>query len=445
MRFLTAALLAAAASAVSAVTPSAADATPLSTSGSAPAATVTCEARDLSTPMRRLCEAVQTRDCTLAGWNDYWLCVGLVGGQCGVIRGSLLWWLCEGVQRRACAQIGALDLAVALCRGVTEDRCDRVRDEDRMLCEALVPGVQALLGRGGGSVPGDVRPPPRLAHRQAIRVGQSVRGELTTGDGVLASGRAYYDAYRIQAVRGQRLVIDLVSRDFDTYLHLVRDDGAATTPLAEDDDGLGSGTDSRLRALVPATGAYVIRVTSYSAGETGGYTLSVRDAGPPPRVVTQPLPFGAPVAGALAENDAVLSGSWTHYDQYSFEGRQGQRVDVDLQAAAFAAQVELWRVVEGRWVRVAQGRSGGAGRRAVFTAALPAAGTYYVLVRSEADLQLGDYTLTARTPLAVPPETRRPEPGPNRPEPDTTRREDPERQPRTPPERPRPDAAPPLP
>lgn len=424
MRLTFLVLLAAAALGVSAPP---AVASPVADGDSAGPAHVTrCEDRELPETLRRLCEAVETRECTLARGDDYWLCTGILTGQCGVIRGGMLFWFCEAVKSRECNPIGAYEEAVALCRGVIQDRCDHVEDRgrNRLLCEALAPGVRSLLGYDGERSPDD-RPAPRRAIPQPVHVGQSISGELLKSDGVLASTRAYYDAYRLRAVRGQRLEIELTSRDFDAYLSLVPERGTDADPIAEDDDGLGAGTDSRLRAVVPATGTYIVRVTSYERGGSGAYELSVREAAPSPRAVTRPLPFGEAVSGSLTEADPVLSRSWTYYDQYSFEGRPRQEVQVELRASGFAAQVELWRIVEGRWSRLAQGGAGRAGGTARFSATLPAPGPYYVIVRSATDLQTGDYILTARTPLVAPPSIRRLHLETNPAAPDTMRRPDP--------------------
>lgn len=78
---------------------------------------------------------------------------------------------------------------------------------------------------------------------------------------------------------GQTVVIDLESGDgtaaqgfFDTWLRLEDPSGQV---LADNDDG-GTGLNSRMEFTVPNGGAYRLVVTSYRAGATGPYTLTVR-------------------------------------------------------------------------------------------------------------------------------------------------------------------------
>ena len=78
---------------------------------------------------------------------------------------------------------------------------------------------------------------------------------------------------------GQVIIIDLESGDgsakpgfFDTWLRL---EDPAGKVLGDNDDG-GNGLNSRMEFTVPANGTYRLVVTSYRAGATGAYTLTVR-------------------------------------------------------------------------------------------------------------------------------------------------------------------------
>lgn len=78
---------------------------------------------------------------------------------------------------------------------------------------------------------------------------------------------------------GQPVIIDLESGDgtagkgfFDTWLRV---EDPAGKNLAENDDG-GTNLNSRLEFRPPQDGSYRLVVTSYRAGETGAYTLTVR-------------------------------------------------------------------------------------------------------------------------------------------------------------------------
>ncbi|MCX0068375.1 hypothetical protein NMW25_27355, partial [Escherichia coli] len=50
-----------------------------------------------------------------------------------------------------------------------------------------------------------------------IRIGDTVRGELTDDDG-LSANEEHADAYRFSGKEGQRIRIDMTSTTFDTYL-----------------------------------------------------------------------------------------------------------------------------------------------------------------------------------------------------------------------------------
>jgi hypothetical protein len=84
---------------------------------------------------------------------------------------------------------------------------------------------------------------------------------------------AYYDAYRFQAKKDEKLRITLVSNAFDAFLDL-GEGGEAFTSLATDDDGL-SDTHAKLEWTAPEDGWYVVRAQALAPNETGAYALAV--------------------------------------------------------------------------------------------------------------------------------------------------------------------------
>ncbi|WP_347304294.1 pre-peptidase C-terminal domain-containing protein [Croceibacterium sp. TMG7-5b_MA50] len=109
-----------------------------------------------------------------------------------------------------------------------------------------------------------------------LALGRAVTGSLVEGDQTFSSGE-YQDRFSFSGRRGDRLVFDMQSGDFDTFLSLYLPDGAIET---NDDRAGNDGTDSRLAITLPQDGTYEIAATSYAAGETGGYTLRMeRDSG----------------------------------------------------------------------------------------------------------------------------------------------------------------------
>ena len=123
---------------------------------------------------------------------------------------------------------------------------------------------------------------------QPLRIGASVSGALTDGDAKAADDEYRYDDYRFQARAGQRLEAVLRSDAFDAYLAIYAD-GAMDEALAEDDDGLGDGTNARLRFTPERDGVYVLRARTLSGLDGGDYRLSLQERPPAPRA---PRPTG---------------------------------------------------------------------------------------------------------------------------------------------------------
>ena len=67
----------------------------------------------------------------------------------------------------------------------------------------------------------------------------------------------------------------LRSDSFDAYLALYAE--GSDEALAEDDDGLGEGTDARLRFTPEEDGTYVLRARTLSGTDGGGDSLSLRE------------------------------------------------------------------------------------------------------------------------------------------------------------------------
>jgi hypothetical protein len=102
----------------------------------------------------------------------------------------------------------------------------------------------------------------------AIDDSDAVTGALEESDPKDIEGELY-DVHRIPGTGDRPLVIQLFSSEFDAYL-------SARSPSGEwfrDDDGAG---DTHARLELPAiNGTWFVVVTSYSAGESGRYRLTV--------------------------------------------------------------------------------------------------------------------------------------------------------------------------
>lgn len=223
---------------------------------------------------------------------------------------------------------------------------------------------------------------PSLAQDAAtLRIGGSVEGALTSSDRKGPRNAYVYDDYRIQARAGQPLEAILRSNDFDAYLALYAE--GSTTVLAEDDDGLGEGTDARLRYTPEADGVYILRARTYDGLSGGDYSLSLTER---PRAPRGPRPtairLGSTVSGELTSRDPELDDGG-RYKAYSFRATAGQRFTVSQDSDAFDSVVLVGRMNGPDFVELSRNDDGpdtGLNSRLTFTA--PTAGEYIIRATS---------------------------------------------------------------
>ena len=134
---------------------------------------------------------------------------------------------------------------------------------------ALGAALAGCTISGPISVPGGM-----AADRPAIAYGQTVSGALEATDR-RAEDDSFYDDWVFSGRAGETVEITLESAEFDAFLVLGRMRGGEWTQLEANDDG-DQGTDAEIVFTLPEDGEYVARANSLSAGETGGYTLTLR-------------------------------------------------------------------------------------------------------------------------------------------------------------------------
>jgi hypothetical protein len=156
-----------------------------------------------------------------------------------------------------------------------------------------------------------------LPAQQGIPLNTAVTGSLAPGDVTLGTGE-YQDSYTFAVVQGQQYTIDLSSPTFDTYLIYASPAGTQI----DNDDG-GEGTNSRLTVVADQTGTATLRVTTFTPGETGAYTIAVASGG-----------AGGTNTGSLAPGDDTLE-SGEYVDWWTFEVEQGQRYQIGAQSTTF--------------------------------------------------------------------------------------------------------------
>jgi hypothetical protein len=254
------------------------------------------------------------------------------------------------------------------------------------------------------------------AHAQSdvtpIRVGQSVQGRLDS-DGEPVMGRGRFHAYRFQATEGQRLLATAESGEFDTYLIVGRQVGPLMDELKTDDDG-GEDTNSRMRFTIPRTGQYLLVVQSYSEEGMGPFSLSLAPAPAPTTGGSRAISFGGTEEGTLADTDNEDEETGKFYDQYTFRGRAGQRLEVEMASDEFDAFLELGRLDGCDFTSIAtdddSGESTGARIRQVLaedgeyviraTSYSQATGAYHLTLRERAASTRTAQPVTAGTPVS---------------------------------------------
>ena len=173
---------------------------------------------------------------------------------------------------------------------------DEQLDGNARIRESLSPGSYALFvttfsSPGLGSYQLTVSEIV-CADLQPIDFGQTVNGTLDADD-CLRPGGAFQESWELVLANDTTVRIDLESAAFDAYL-VLKDSNGDT--LATNDDG-GDGLNARIDRALTA-GTYEIVASSFSAGQTGTYQLTV---GVPPAttLATTPGAVGTERPGAV--------------------------------------------------------------------------------------------------------------------------------------------------
>lgn len=98
-----------------------------------------------------------------------------------------------------------------------------------------------------------------------------VEGRLEDGDTTLDQGERY-DAFEFDGRKGQRLVAECESGDFDPVLHLL---DANDRPIAYNDDTRFGTTTASLKERIETTGKYRLVVRAHQPPGEGAYRLRV--------------------------------------------------------------------------------------------------------------------------------------------------------------------------
>ena len=171
-----------------------------------------------------------------------------------------------------------------------------------MRARAMLAGAGALLLASGAAMAQDQAAADPIATctnstAANLSFNRAVNGELTQDDGRLNNGE-FRDPYTFQGRAGQQVDIVMESETFDTYVFVRGPNG-----FSRDNDDDGTIHRSRITVALPADGQYYVYATSFAAGSTGRYRLTVRSSDPRPQLAVAPSCAALIDGGALSQFD----------------------------------------------------------------------------------------------------------------------------------------------
>ena len=239
---------------------------------------------------------------------------------------------------------------------------------------------------------------PALAAQTAVRAGQTVSGALTASSPRL-DDNSHYQLYSYHGQAGEHVTVTLKSKAFDAYVAFGQMQNGTFKVLASDDDS-GGGTDAQVEATVPATGDYLIRANTLAADETGDFTLTVTSGAAPASAqaasvgaVRGMVRVGQTVNGSLSASDPKADDD-SYYQMWSFQGRAGQPLTIDLRSNNFDAYLAWGTLRDGRFSQIASDDDGGGNTDARLVVTPTADGVYAIRVNTLSAGETGAYTLT---------------------------------------------------
>ncbi len=209
---------------------------------------------------------------------------------------------------------------------------------------------------------------------------------LSPSDSRAEDGSAY-KSFRFSGKEGQKVSIEMASKDLSPYLVLVDPRGRRIS--AEDNNGT-----ARIRVVLPSSGTYTLFANSADAGDYGRFTINAKlDSVNSPRTGER-ASLGVILQrnGILDENSNVLPKDGSPYETISFAGKAGQKVQIELSSLDFRPSVALIspdrRIISG---------DDGSGQNVAITVQLPSTGTYKVIANATDRSGRGKYTLVVRS------------------------------------------------
>ena len=194
-----------------------------------------------------------------------------------------------------------------------------------------------VSGLGGGTT---TMPGPSEGTCLDTLLFDRVSGEWSSSCESTARAGNYARYYSFMLTEGSDVTISLESST-DTYLYLRAGEAKSGAYLDENDDvAPGTDTNSEIEATLGA-GIYTIEATTYTAGDTGSFTLTVSGLGG--GTTTMPGPSDDTCLGTLSV-DGAESGEWSsscestaragnYARYYSFMLTEGSDVTISLESS----------------------------------------------------------------------------------------------------------------
>jgi serine protease Do len=156
--------------------------------------------------------------------------------------------------------------------------------------------------------------------------------------------------------------------------------------IADNDDGDGS--HSVLNVVLPETGTYDLIATGYNMDSVGAYSLKADSVQRDDRSILQPT------SAQLSPEDESITSIYTRQgDRYTFPGKAGQNILINLESDDFDTYVILQNE---RGETIAENDDNMNGSNSTIQVTLPESGTYQVLTTTFNEGSTGAYRLTVQ-------------------------------------------------
>ncbi len=232
--------------------------------------------------------------------------------------------------------------------------------------------------------PGDIPP------KQLTLNASPIIGSLGRGSHVLPVDNSFFDLYAFEGRAGQQVQIEMRSQQIDSFLILIDHNG---NEVAQDDDS-GGGSNAKIAATLPADGTYLLMANSYQAGQAGSYSLKAEASSANAGNSANWGRFILRQAGILGPGASVLPTDGSLYRDYTFEGRVGQSVTINLASPDFDTYLALLDPNAEVIAETDDAKHGD--RSSTLTVTLPRTGVYRVIVNARDRRGRGRYILTVR-------------------------------------------------